>query len=304
MLREDEHIHLEVDANLLKEVAITEYQGGYSGFTVRIVKGLSYHVGATRGQRVEVGREIRTDDSGTLVATSQRAVFLGSKKTIEMSYSKLISVKVFEDAVRFHFQNRRDSPLLGVMSGQVVAAVVGKAAQRLLDTEEPVVRSRTKQIGTAETQRQSQNNDLEFFRAVSEEIRKLIPGMSLPEPKPNFYYQIPGGIPGVHFELSFHGRPRNTFAVELHFEKADKSANVKLLREMRLYRDQVEKETGVEVFFEEDWRETRARIWVQTSEVNATNELRSWAVDKMAAFHRVLSSIPGGLKNPGQPSAD
>jgi len=42
---------------------------------------------------------------------------------------------------------------------------------------------------------------------------------------PRPYYQIQADVQGVHFEWGFHGRPRSSFGVELHFERSRKDYN-------------------------------------------------------------------------------
>lgn len=132
ILKKNEKVHLEMSAQLLKEVAVTEYQGGYSGWSFRIAKGVSYHVGGVRGRRVVVGTEVKEDDRGIIIATSHRAVFLGSKKTLEMPYSKLLSLEVFEDGLRLHLSNRKTVPFFKVENAHPIAAVVNAAVQHLV----------------------------------------------------------------------------------------------------------------------------------------------------------------------------
>src|SRR5579864_7348210 len=53
------------------------WQGGYSGFSFRIAKGVRYHVGGTRGHSVQ-GAEVPTPiDRGSVTITDQRVVFQG-----------------------------------------------------------------------------------------------------------------------------------------------------------------------------------------------------------------------------------
>ena len=66
------------------------YQGGYSGFSFRIAKGVRYHVGGTRGT-YQPGAEVPTPiDTGTVTITNRRAVFEGSKRAREWDFSKLL----------------------------------------------------------------------------------------------------------------------------------------------------------------------------------------------------------------------
>jgi hypothetical protein len=127
-----EMVHLEVPATLMKEVALREYQGGYSGFSFPIGKtGIRYKVGGARGHSVQVGTRLQVADSGLLAVTNRRAVYTGSRKTVDMPYPKLVSVTVYSDAIVFHLSNRVNAPIFSIPTGSdVVAAVVNAAAQR------------------------------------------------------------------------------------------------------------------------------------------------------------------------------
>ena len=131
LLKKNEIPHLETGATLMKEVAVREYRGGYRGFSMRIAPGLRYHVGGARGKSVVVGTHLQEDDSGSLTVTSLRAAFTGERSSIEMPYSKLLSLGVFDDGVQFFLSNRKKAPLFEVENGHVIAAVVNAAAQRL-----------------------------------------------------------------------------------------------------------------------------------------------------------------------------
>jgi len=130
--KKGEVVHLEVAATLLKDVTVRESQGGYSGFSFPIGKtGIRYRVGGYKGQSVDVGTRRVPADDGVLVVSSQRAVFLGAKKTMELPFAKLVSLTLFSDAVQFHESNRQAAPVFLVLSSDVVAAFVHAAVQRL-----------------------------------------------------------------------------------------------------------------------------------------------------------------------------
>ncbi len=130
--KKGEVVHLELDATLLKDVTIRQSQGGYSGFSFPIGKtGIRYRVGGYRGQSVEVGTKRVPADTGVLVISSQRAVFLGTKKTIELPFSKLVSLTLFTDGVQFHQSNRQTAPVFLVAAPDVAAAFIHAAAQRM-----------------------------------------------------------------------------------------------------------------------------------------------------------------------------
>ena len=134
MLKKDEVVHAEMTSALLKTVKIREYQGGYSGVSFRIAKGVRYHTGGTKGRSVVVGTELQVQDEGVLSVTSQRAVYMGAGKTIEMPYKKLVNLNVFSDGVQFHMSNRVNPPMFRLKEGHgdVVAAIVNEASQPFL----------------------------------------------------------------------------------------------------------------------------------------------------------------------------
>jgi hypothetical protein len=130
--KKGEIVHLEIQANLMKEVAIRQYQGGYSGLSIPIGKtGVRYRVGGVRGRMVQVGTELQAADSGILAITNKRAVYMGSKKTIDMPLPKLVNLNVFSDGLQFHMSNRVNPPLFQLDQSEIVAAIVNAAAQRL-----------------------------------------------------------------------------------------------------------------------------------------------------------------------------
>jgi hypothetical protein len=72
------------------------WQGGYSGFSFRVAKGVRYHVGGTRGQYIQ-GQEAPTViDTGTTTITDQRVVFQGTRQTREWAYTKLLGYQHFD----------------------------------------------------------------------------------------------------------------------------------------------------------------------------------------------------------------
>jgi uncharacterized Zn finger protein (UPF0148 family) len=132
LLKKNEVAHGSMNADLLKQVTVREYQGGYSGVSFRVMKGVRFHTGGVRGRSVVVGTEVKTDDTGVLTLTSHRAVFVGANRTVEVQYQKLIGMEVFSNGVKFNVSNRKNAILFQVESGEVVAALVNAAAQKLL----------------------------------------------------------------------------------------------------------------------------------------------------------------------------
>lgn len=131
MPKKNEAVYLETRASLMKEVVQREWRSGSTGYSFRIAKGVRYRVGNTRGRSVVVGTQLQAEDDGILAVTSQRAAYLGSRKTMEFAYAKLMNVEVFTDGIRFHASNRQKTPLFAVANGDLVAATLNAAMQRL-----------------------------------------------------------------------------------------------------------------------------------------------------------------------------
>lgn len=130
VLKPKEKAHLQVEANLMKEVVHRETRGGYSGVSIPIAKGVRFRTGSYRGRSVVVGTSLEVADQGVLCITSHRAVFKGMRQSAEFSFAKLLGVNVFDDGIQFHVSNRKTAPLFHVADGYFVAAAVNAVVQR------------------------------------------------------------------------------------------------------------------------------------------------------------------------------
>lgn len=106
ILQKNEIAHWGEPVNLLEEKVISrQYVGGSSGVSVRICKGVSYRVGAQRGQLVtQTG--ILPVSSGPLVVTNKRVVFSGDRKSLASKLENLIDINVFSDGMQLSFSNK------------------------------------------------------------------------------------------------------------------------------------------------------------------------------------------------------
>lgn len=132
LAKRDEIVHLEVPANLLKEVTIREYRGGYGGASFQVAKGVRFHTGGTRGSLVPVGTEIQVADTGTFSISNQRAVYLGARKNQEFRFDKLLGAQLYVDAITLQVSNRQNATTLGLGDPDLVAAYLNAAAQDYL----------------------------------------------------------------------------------------------------------------------------------------------------------------------------
>lgn len=131
IVKRGEIVHFQGPARLMREVTIREYRGGSRGVSVRIAKGVSYRVGAHRGRVVPVGTELQVHDNGTLSVTSRRAVFAGSRRTLQFDYAKLVDLEVYTDGLRLGVSNRQTPSVLLTGYPDYVAALINTAMNEL-----------------------------------------------------------------------------------------------------------------------------------------------------------------------------
>jgi hypothetical protein len=113
----------------MKEVVDREMRGGSSGVSVRIAKGVSYRVGQVRAHSVVVGTHLEAQDSGHLVVTDRRAVFMGTKKTLEFRRDRLVGLGQYADGLRLSVSNRQTASLSRFAQGSsptIAAALLSR----------------------------------------------------------------------------------------------------------------------------------------------------------------------------------
>lgn len=135
LLKRGETPYVVVPASLYEErVVRTRFKGGSRGVSVRIAKGVSYRVGASRGTAVSE-REAVAVSGGELVMTNQRIVFLGDRKGFEIPYAKLTHLQAFADGAQFSdAQGRvRQVRWLGLPDADDVAAAMTGALRHAQD---------------------------------------------------------------------------------------------------------------------------------------------------------------------------
>ena len=75
----------------------TRYAGTSTGFSIPVVAGIRFRVGAMQGQAIP-GDELQMDkDQGVVMLTSERLIFTGPVKTQEWDFDKLLQVSCSED---------------------------------------------------------------------------------------------------------------------------------------------------------------------------------------------------------------
>jgi hypothetical protein len=69
------------------------YVGGYQGVSFKVMKGVRYHVGGSRGTYVQGEGRPTPIDEGVLTISNHRVVFQGMKQAREWSFAKLLGIQ-------------------------------------------------------------------------------------------------------------------------------------------------------------------------------------------------------------------
>jgi hypothetical protein len=75
-----------------------EYIGGSKGVSIRVMKGVYYHVGAFKGHSVEHTESIHVD-TGWVFVTSKNIYFAGPRKSLRLPYTKIVSFESFANGI-------------------------------------------------------------------------------------------------------------------------------------------------------------------------------------------------------------
>lgn len=113
VLQKNEICHVSVLASLYEERVIrSTYQGGSRGVSIRIMKGVSYRIGANRGQ-IHSERGLVVVSEGTFSVTNQRLIFSGDLKSTSTPYPKLLDFQVYADALQYSTTSRQKPFIVG-----------------------------------------------------------------------------------------------------------------------------------------------------------------------------------------------
>lgn len=128
---------------------------------------------------------------------------------------------------------------------------------------------------------------VEFYKDLIKRLKQRIP-LDYPAPQPKSYYAISTGVGAVHYEWAFHKRPRSSFGVELHFERGSRNSNLEILSHLEDRVPQLEKALQETVKVQKEWGRNWSRLYVEKDEGQLTDELKQWAVEKMAVLINTL----------------
>lgn len=123
ILKEGEEAKFIIPGAVLQEPrAIRTSTGSYGGPTVRIARGLSWHVGSFRSSS-QSHDEIKTVDTGTMVVTEKRLVFCGTKRTVQIDLRNILSLDPFSDGLVLHKEGREKAQYFLWPDGLCIARI-------------------------------------------------------------------------------------------------------------------------------------------------------------------------------------
>jgi len=80
----------------LEDKTRREMRGASHGVSIRVMKGVYYRVGASKGRAVEF-TERQHVDTGDLIITNKHIIFAGPSKSVRVPHSKIVAVQPYED---------------------------------------------------------------------------------------------------------------------------------------------------------------------------------------------------------------
>ena len=82
----------------LEDKVRREYVGGSQGVSVRVMKGVYYHIGAFKGHAVEHTESVHVD-TGCVLVTNKNIYFAGPRKSLRLPYAKIVSFQSFSNGI-------------------------------------------------------------------------------------------------------------------------------------------------------------------------------------------------------------
>jgi len=108
-----------VEPSTLEEIKVVgrHYEGGSSGVSFRVARGVRFNIGRQRGHSVSETAAVTTS-TGELVITNKRLAFLGDRKSLAIKFEKLLEIQPATNGIRFSDGGRSGSKLIRYYSKQ------------------------------------------------------------------------------------------------------------------------------------------------------------------------------------------
>ncbi len=117
-------------AALLETKTHSTFVGGTNGLSVRLMKGVYYHVGSFKGQSVKYD-VTETTDSGWLVFTDKTIYFKGSKRAFTLKYPKILGLDADSTSITVHMDGRSLKPFtFGILDVAFISNLLNSIMER------------------------------------------------------------------------------------------------------------------------------------------------------------------------------
>ena len=95
-LKKAEKLIFDIPGIQICEEKTIKTKGSHSGFSIRVMKGISYRFGEFEAA---AEKRITSLDEGHFILTTKRLIFSGGKKSIDVNLSKIVSAKPVENGI-------------------------------------------------------------------------------------------------------------------------------------------------------------------------------------------------------------
>lgn len=98
------------NVHMLRDKTVSEWQGRSSGVSIRIMSGLYWRIGASKGEKVSY-KVKESLGYGPLAVTSRHLYFQGTGAAVRIRHDKIISMRPYDDGVTIYPDGIRAKPL-------------------------------------------------------------------------------------------------------------------------------------------------------------------------------------------------
>lgn len=109
---------------------VSEYQAGSQGFSFRVMKGVYYHAGGTKGKRIEK-QVVKSLGYSDVVVTNKHIYFLANGNAMRIKHDKVVSIIPDNEGVTVFRDGARQNPICFQTSDAWFLANIMKNAQNI-----------------------------------------------------------------------------------------------------------------------------------------------------------------------------
>ncbi len=91
------------------EKTTTHFEGKHHGVSVRLVKGIYFRLGESKGYPVSETEKVN-NGSGLLVITNKNVIFIGENRPLKLSYKKFLTVQPYDNGIGIHLSLKTAKP--------------------------------------------------------------------------------------------------------------------------------------------------------------------------------------------------